>query len=267
MTTREPSCPDTSRRVERTACLVATDDGERLASFSELPAVGDWAALELHDDAVVVRGVVPRWSELARRDPDTDTRQVLAANVDLVLVTVPGDRPSVTRVERETVLAWESGARPVVVLTKADLAAPGLAEELEGRLVGVDVLVTSSVTGDGVTAVGDLLAPNRTAVLLGPSGAGKSTLVNALLGWDRLDTGAVPRVRRPWPPHDDGPRAGAPPPGWGARRHAGSPQSRPARQRRDRRRVLRHRRPGGVVPLQRLRARPRAGVQSDRGGR
>lgn len=178
-------------RVERSACLVVTEDGERLARFSSLPAVGDWVALETRHDATTVWGTVARWSELARRDPDTGARQVLAADVDLVLVTVPGDRPSVNRVERESVLAWESGARPVVVLTKADLAPPDLAGRLEERLLGVDVLVTSSVTGEGVAELTALLAPGRTAVLLGPSGAGKSTLVNALLGEQRFETGAV----------------------------------------------------------------------------
>ncbi len=178
-------------RVERGACLVATETGEQLARFSVLPAVGDWVALETRDDALTVWGTVARWSELARRDPDTERRQVLAANVDLVLVTVPGDRPSVSRVERESVLAWESGARPVVVLTKADVASRDLTARLEQRLVGVDVIVTSSVTGEGVAELAALLEPRRTAVLLGPSGAGKSTLVNALLGEPRLETGAV----------------------------------------------------------------------------
>jgi ribosome biogenesis GTPase len=140
---------------------------------------------------VTVGGTVARWSELARRVPDSDQRQVLAGDVDLVLITVPGDRPSVSRVERESVLAWESGARPLVVLTKSDLAPHDLASRLEQRLVGVDVLVTSGVTGEGVAELAALLEPGRTAVLLGPSGAGKSTLVNALLGDARLETGAV----------------------------------------------------------------------------
>jgi ribosome biogenesis GTPase len=177
-------------RVERAACVVATADGDTLARAEVLPAVGDWVALEVRDGVATLHGVTARWSELARRDPDAPRAQVLAANIDLVLVTVPGDRPSAARVERETVLAWDSGARPVVVLTKADVAPPDLAARLEARLVGVDVVVTSSVTGEGVDAVADLLAPGRTAVLLGPSGAGKSTLANALLGEARLDVGA-----------------------------------------------------------------------------
>jgi len=178
-------------RVERAACVVATDDGEHLARAAVLPAVGDWVALDVGDGEAAVHGWIERWSELARRDPDAPRVQVLAANVDLVLMTVPGDRPSVARVERETVLAWDSGARPVIVLTKADLAPADLASRLETRLVGVDLLVTSSITGEGIDEIASLLAPGRTAVLLGPSGAGKSTLVNALLGEDRLATGDV----------------------------------------------------------------------------
>ena len=78
-----------------------------------------------------------------------------------------------------------------MVLTKGDLAPPDTAEDLRRRLAGVDVVVTSTVTGEGLDDVRDALRPDRTAVLLGPSGAGKSTLTNALLGEDRLATGAV----------------------------------------------------------------------------
>ena len=98
-------------------------------------AVGDWIAL----DGEAVHGVVPRWSALARLGPD-GTRQVLAANLDLVLIAAPADRLSPARVEREVVLAWESGARPIVVLTKLDLAATGAAEDLVDRLPAVDVI-------------------------------------------------------------------------------------------------------------------------------
>jgi ribosome biogenesis GTPase len=111
--------------------------------------------------------------------------------VDVVLISAPGDRPSAARVERETILGWESGAQPVVVVTKADLAPAGYVEELRARLVGVEVIVTSAKDGRGVEPVARTLQPCRTAVLLGPSGAGKSTLVNALLGEDRLATGEV----------------------------------------------------------------------------
>ncbi|HEX5586904.1 MAG TPA: ribosome small subunit-dependent GTPase A [Acidimicrobiia bacterium] len=178
-------------RVDRSACLVATGERDVVASADTLPAVGDWVAIEEAGDDAVIAGVIDRWSELARRDPDTGQVKVLAVNVDLVLMTVPGDRPNPARVERESVLAWESGARPVAVVTKGDVAAPGLRADLARRLHDVDIIVTSSVTGDGLDAIVALLAPSRTAVLIGPSGAGKSTLVNAILGENRFATGAV----------------------------------------------------------------------------
>jgi ribosome biogenesis GTPase len=177
-------------RVEFSRCAVvsASSGGEeRFATAPVLPAVGDWVALQ--DDTVAA--VVPQWSALTRLDPDGATVQVLAANLDLVFVTAPADRLSPARIERELVAAWDSGAQPVVVLTKADVAPPGLAEELRERLLGVDVLATSAATGEGVDDVRHLLRPSRTAVLLGPSGAGKSTLANRLLGADVLATGEV----------------------------------------------------------------------------
>ena len=116
---------------------------------------------------------------------------MLAANLDVVLIAAPGDRLSSARVERELVMAWDSGARPVVVLTKLDRSPPGAAAELTARLDTVDVIATSAVTGDGLDEVRALLVCPVTAVLLGPSGAGKSTLVNTLLGEDRLAVRSV----------------------------------------------------------------------------
>jgi len=88
-------------------------------------------------------------------------------------------------------MAWDSGARPVVLVTKADVAAPQQVDELRARLACIDVIATSAFTGAGLLEVGALLQPCRTAVLLGPSGAGKSSLVNALLGERRMVTGDV----------------------------------------------------------------------------
>jgi ribosome biogenesis GTPase len=171
--------------VERGSCRVATSLGERTIPVPAL-AVGDWVVL----DGDSVHAVVPRWSELARLGPD-GKRQVLAANLDVVLIAAPADRLSAARVEREVVIAWESGARPVVVLTKLDLASPGMADELASRLGTVDVIATSALDGDGIDELRTLLVHPITAGLLGPSGAGKSALINALLGEDRLAVGAV----------------------------------------------------------------------------
>ena len=180
--------PGRVTRVERGTVAVIDGEGdERTYPSSGRPAVGDWVVL----DRGQVLTTLPRWSALERQDPDSGAAQVLAANVDLVLITVPGDRPNTARAERELVLAWESGARPVVVLTKADLAGPGVVDDLAARLAGVEVLATSAGAGPGVARIAELLAPGRTGVLLGPSGAGKSTLTNALLGEDRQAIGPV----------------------------------------------------------------------------
>jgi ribosome biogenesis GTPase len=182
------SAPARVTRVERSACVVVGPDGEERSLRAEtLPAVGDWVVVS----ADAVRHVLPRWSALNRADPDGTGTQTLAANVDLVLITTPADRSSAARVERELTLAWDSGAIPLVVVTKSDLDAGAVAETLASRLPGVDVLAVSAVTGAGLVELQARLAPDRTAVLIGPSGAGKSTLANALLGDDRLATGAV----------------------------------------------------------------------------
>jgi len=180
--------PGRVTRVERGAVVVIDASGsEKPYVLAGVAAVGDWVIL----DGPRVAGVLPRWSSLVRQDADTAGVHVLAANIDVVLVTIPGDRPNITRVERELLIAWESGARPVVLLTKADLAPSGLQENLTRRLAGVDVVATSTETGTGVAEVAALLAPDRTGVLLGPSGSGKSSLTNALVGEDRQTIAAV----------------------------------------------------------------------------
>ena len=175
-------------RAERSACMAVFADGtERLVQAASLPAVGDWLGVL----GSTVEVVLARWSALSRADASGRGTQVLAANIDLVVITAPADRLSPARVERELALAWDSGARPLVVLTKGDLAPPHLEASLRERLVAVDVLVTSTTIGYGIEDLAERLRPNRTAVLLGPSGAGKSSLGNALLGDERLATGLV----------------------------------------------------------------------------
>ncbi|WP_082659110.1 ribosome small subunit-dependent GTPase A [Cellulomonas sp. B6] len=160
------------------------------------PAVGDVVDIE---EVEVTRGeprvvaLHPRRTALVRDSAGrTSLEQVVAANVDVVLVVEHLDPdPAPGRVERLLTLAWRSGARPVVVLTKADLVPDpdGMAAQVAELAVGVDVHVVSVVTGRGLDAVRDLLAPGVALVVVGPSGAGKSTLVNAVVGRDVMTTG------------------------------------------------------------------------------
>ena len=175
-------------RVDRDRCTVFTAGGKVRAGADVLPVTGDWVALRI-DPKPAVDAVLPRWSALEREG------QLLAADIDVVFVVASLDRPlNLNRIERELVLAWDSGARPVVVLTKADATpdAGMLTKTVTARAVGVDVVTTSAASGEGTDDVLVHLRPNRSAVLLGPSGAGKSTLVNRLL---RADTQAVGDVR------------------------------------------------------------------------
>ena len=178
------------------AAVVRLPDDEVLATCTEgLPAVGDWVAVRIVDEETrLIDAILPRHSALTRQDPGSEhAEQVLAANVDVVVIVAPLDRLKVTRIERELLVAWESGATPLVVLTKADLEpnADEIATDLSARLVGTEVVLTSARTGDGVDQLAATLRPNRTAVLFGPSGAGKSTLANALVGDDVLATADV----------------------------------------------------------------------------
>ncbi len=175
-------------RVERSQSVVITPDGtESTVDAATLPSVGDWVALQESS----IQHVMPRWSELTRMDPERPSEQTLASNIDVVMIVAPADRLSETRVERELAIAWDSGAVPLVVLTKADLAEPDLYSKLVERLVGVDVVGSSVVTNEGIEQIRTVLRPDRTAVLLGPSGAGKSSLANVLLGAQVLATGEV----------------------------------------------------------------------------
>lgn len=175
-------------RVERDLVKVATEGGV-VAVPSVGLAVGDWVLTDGQSWA----SALDRRTELRRKDSGpTSDEQLLAANVDVVVVVEPMDpRPSVRRVERMATLAWASGATPLVVLTKSDLALGGEVADVAAVVPGVEVLEVSAETGAGLDALRAQLPAGRTFVLLGPSGAGKSTLVNALAGSEVLATGAV----------------------------------------------------------------------------
>jgi ribosome biogenesis GTPase len=168
------------------------------ATPAELPAVGDWVAIEPGSPGTI-HAVLPRRTKFSRRaTADTGTEaareQVVAANVDVVFVVASlGEDIDSHLLERYLTLAWESGARPVILLTKADLAGDPEAVADEASTIGgqVPVVVVSNRTGLGLDAVSSHLPPGVTGALLGPSGVGKSTLVNALAGEKLLATASV----------------------------------------------------------------------------
>jgi len=189
---------------QRNGYLVATDQGELRAKPSgrlrhearEIghPAVGDWVALSINaaEGAATIHALLPRRTAFLRRAADSlQTPQVVAANVDLafIVTSLNGDL-NPRRIERALAAAWQSGARPVVVLTKADLlddAAP-LTAQIEALAAGCPVVSVSARKGVGLEALLAHLAPAETCVLIGSSGVGKSTLVNTLLGQQRMAT-------------------------------------------------------------------------------
>jgi ribosome biogenesis GTPase len=163
----------------------------------DLPAVGDWVALrpsEGHGRGVI-QAVLPRRTAFVRRAAGARAvAQVLAANVDTAFLVMGLDGDfNPRRLERALVLAWESGANPVVLLNKADLSDDLASKRtaVERVAPGVPVCVVAAKHGQGLDALAPWLVPGRTVVLLGSSGVGKSTLVNRLLGREKQKTREV----------------------------------------------------------------------------
>jgi ribosome biogenesis GTPase len=161
----------------------------RAASRAELPAVGDWVAVRQRpEDGAVIVGVLPRRTAFTRRAAGEPTgEQVVAANVDVVFVVMGLDRDyNPRRLERYLLMARESGAAPVILLTKPDLS-PDLSAHIRDvtTLAGdIVVHVVNPKRGEGVEQLHAHLAAGRTAALLGSSGVGKSTIINRLVGVD-----------------------------------------------------------------------------------
>jgi ribosome biogenesis GTPase / thiamine phosphate phosphatase len=154
----------------------------------DLPAVGDWVVIRrtAGEDKSKIHEVLPRRSKFSRKAAGRETEeQIVASNVDTVFLVMGLDNDyNPRRAERYLIMAWESGAEPVVVLNKADLVSD--AEELRGEIEavapGVSVLFISAKRGEGVEQLLPYMSRGRTVALMGSSGAGKSTIVNRLLG-------------------------------------------------------------------------------------
>lgn len=197
----------------RGAYVLYTEAGELWAELSgrlvhealgraDLPAVGDWVAARARPEEgrATIHAILPRRTRFSRKVAWVETEeQVLAANVDSVFLVSGLDRDfNLRRLERYLTMAWESGAEPVIVLSKSDLCpdAEERAQEAEAIAFGVPVLLTSSVTGRGLDELRRFFAGNRTGALLGSSGVGKSTLINRLYGAALLETREIRRDGR-----------------------------------------------------------------------
>ena len=195
-------------RVDRGLAQVLTEDGSlRVGLAGSLldvvarkpeaaPCTGDWVVVRSWPDGRhTLEQVLPRTTAVVRATAGAQSHgHVLCANADVVGVVVAlHPEPVIARVERLLALAWQSGATPVVLLTKADLVpdARFVAEDVSAAAPGVDVLCVSSTTGSGVDQVRRLVEGHRTLALIGASGHGKSSLVNALVGVEVLGTRAI----------------------------------------------------------------------------
>jgi len=184
------------------------------AGRADFPAVGDWvlATTRKEESRATIHRVLNRKSKFSRKIAGKKTeQQIVAANVDVVfIVSSLNSEFNLRRLERYVALAWESGAQPMIVLNKSDLSAnpEELRREAEAAAIGVAVILTSALRGDGIEKIREMMRSTpeksgsavsalkkmpvaKTAALLGSSGVGKSSLINAILGTQLLDTGEI----------------------------------------------------------------------------
>jgi len=196
--------------VDREQLLVIDESGEYRAKLagrflftteqaSDYPCVGDWVCIQYSgsDDFGIIHDVIPRKSFLRRKAAgDTIDYQMIASNIDAALIVQSCHFDfNINRLERYLVMVRNGHVHPVVLLTKTDLVSPESLQHLIDKIrcagIHTDVIALSSVTGDGVDKVREILQPAKTYCLLGSSGVGKTTLINRLIGSNLLETKTV----------------------------------------------------------------------------
>lgn len=181
---------------ERSTGLAGRFRHEHVDDPLAYPGVGDWVVIEGAAEGLPIVERLPRNTSIVRRPPGARgaNAQLLAANVDVLFIVASMNREfNIRRLERYVVVAWESRAEPVILLSKADLVADisGFVDAARSVAPGVPVVPVSGITGTGLDAVRERLGPGRTAALVGSSGVGKSTLVNALAGRELMVTASI----------------------------------------------------------------------------
>jgi ribosome biogenesis GTPase / thiamine phosphate phosphatase len=183
-----------------------TDHGEQIAEVSgkfrfnaigarNYPTVGDFVMLQKTGGNSIIHYVLPRKSLLMRKEAGmTQETQLIAANIDKIFICMSLNNDfNISRMERYLSITWDSGAIPVIVLTKADLSenVEAQLEEVANIAIGVDVIVTSTVNKEGHERLRQYVPSGQTVAFIGSSGVGKSTLINALLGQMLIETSGI----------------------------------------------------------------------------
>lgn len=172
--------------------------GYMSTSASDYPVVGDWVLVDRIQDSngnAIIHHILTRKTCFERKAAGTGCeRQVIAANIDTIFICMSLNNDyNLRRLERYLSVAWDSMAMPVIVLTKADLCPDVHSKllEIESVAIGVDVVVVTSMSEDGYTAILKYLEREKTVAFVGSSGVGKSTLINRLMGGEVLQTKAI----------------------------------------------------------------------------
>jgi ribosome biogenesis GTPase len=167
-------------------------------SRADLPAVGDWVAIAPYDDdKALIHAIYPRHSVLARQAAGkTNQKQIIATNIDYGLIVLSVNRDfNINRVERYLTICHASKVAPIVVLSKIDLIAPEVLDDLilqvRKRVKAIPVLAMSNQSQAGIEALKGQIQKGKTYCLLGSSGVGKSTLLNTLMGETKMETGEI----------------------------------------------------------------------------